>query len=533
MRLLFAAVLIAEVLAGQTTYTGPKGSISGTVMDAVTGFPIRKAQVRLSGPDSGLLVTDASGSFRFEQAPPGAYSISGKQPDYPVSPDGGVPLNFTLAAGEEKQGLEIKLSPAASLSGRIVDEDGDPLPGCRATAMMRIGLSLLTFGSAAADKSGNYTISPAPAGKYYLEVKCSPGILQPRAFAPPDVVVPGTYIAYASRFYPGAHDFSAAQKVKLLPGQTLQGLDFRMVPETFSSLTVTITGFQFDQRRRITASLAPDDGGPFRLNDTVVSSPQPRTGEIRFSVPSGKYILRVTSPPPEQLLLLKQSVQVAEEPAHLTVQVATPFSLTGIVHAAKTDSAPKNELDVQPNKIWISNVGEEGNQLQLTYNPDGSFRIPAISPGKYHLSAQQSWVQSGTIGGEAFSGPDFDVKAGASGPLEINMSSRTGGISGDVDVGSGRPPRIMIVARFAGLGNASTQIELNEATGLPPHFTSRLPPGTYRLYAIEYTPGRRYSQVLYEESLDSFGAMIDIRAGSDSVKNLKLITAEDLDRADQ
>jgi hypothetical protein len=62
---------------GRQMKTGT-GRIKGRLIAADTGNPVRRAQVRLSGPDvlPKSVTTDSDGRFEFKDLPPGAFSLN-------------------------------------------------------------------------------------------------------------------------------------------------------------------------------------------------------------------------------------------------------------------------------------------------------------------------------------------------------------------------------------------------------------------------------------------------------------------------
>src|SRR5258708_7478393 len=113
-------------------------SIAGAVVDALTHQPANKASVMLNGRIVLNAVTDASGHFAFRQLPSGPYMVQAQSEGYPVGRLGSDltrQVSVTLAADEQKRDVEISLTPGASLRGRLVDEEGNPLPQCMVAAM--------------------------------------------------------------------------------------------------------------------------------------------------------------------------------------------------------------------------------------------------------------------------------------------------------------------------------------------------------------------------------------------------------------
>src|SRR5271165_3327487 len=61
---------------------GEKYSVTGTVIDAVTGEPIRKALVQINAQQPRTSLTDGDGRFQFEGIPAGTASLTAQKPGY-------------------------------------------------------------------------------------------------------------------------------------------------------------------------------------------------------------------------------------------------------------------------------------------------------------------------------------------------------------------------------------------------------------------------------------------------------------------
>jgi hypothetical protein len=188
---LTAQVRVAMPNAGppQEQETGT-ASVEGAVVDALTHEPVKKASVMLGGRIGFTAVTDASGHFAFRQLPAGQYSVQAQGAGYPVgrfSLELARQASLTVAADEHKREITLSLTPGASVRGRIVDEEGSPMPQCNVSAMQRTttersnGL-VNAGGGARSDENGEYRIANLPAGKYYLMANCPQTIPLPHAF---------------------------------------------------------------------------------------------------------------------------------------------------------------------------------------------------------------------------------------------------------------------------------------------------------------------------------------------------------------
>jgi len=95
---------------------------------------VKKATVMLNGKVSLNAVTDASGHFAFRQLPAGQYEMEVRSERYHqcwgrFRSSQSLACHITCAE-EREAGHWLVAHPGASVRGRIVDEDGNPMPRC-------------------------------------------------------------------------------------------------------------------------------------------------------------------------------------------------------------------------------------------------------------------------------------------------------------------------------------------------------------------------------------------------------------------
>src|SRR5215472_5857183 len=117
--------------------------IRGHVFDAASGQPLHKAQVRLQSPelrDNRLVTTDANGAYEFKDLAAGRYNLSAGKGSFvglsygqtrPFEP--GKPLEVRNAQLLEK--VDFSLPRGAVITGRVVDELGEPVADVQVAAM--------------------------------------------------------------------------------------------------------------------------------------------------------------------------------------------------------------------------------------------------------------------------------------------------------------------------------------------------------------------------------------------------------------
>jgi hypothetical protein len=139
--LLLSALLAAQPPAKSTTRPEDLCAMSGRVVNSVTGEPLRRATIILmrADPTPGeppLAYTTSSnpeGQFAMKEMEPGRYRLMATRNGFvqfvygarnPMRPG----TTISLAKQQSVTDMELKMTPHAVLVGRIVDEEGEPVP---------------------------------------------------------------------------------------------------------------------------------------------------------------------------------------------------------------------------------------------------------------------------------------------------------------------------------------------------------------------------------------------------------------------
>jgi hypothetical protein len=338
-------------------------TIEGQVFNAATGQPLRKANISMNMSNMGPNMppgqrnfsgsTDATGHFLIQKIEPGTYRVSADHTgflnmQYNARRPNGPGTALDLARGQKMTGLVFRLTPHGVVSGRIVDEDGDPIEGVQIQVMRLVynqGRKQLQINdNGNTNDLGEYRVAGVAPGKYYLCAIYRGGrrfvMIDNMAMnvgGAPDAPAPEQQ-DYAPTFYPNATDISAASTLEMKPGQQLTDMNFRLT----KIHTVHVRG------RVVNNATQSSSTGPTPMRVSGVP------GDNQAAVNAAQ-----------------EALQVAVERLQVAVGANQGPGINVTVRMQ-----PRNELNPQ------------GMNVNSRMKPDGTFDFPSVPPGSYNLIAQ-------------------------------------------------------------------------------------------------------------------------------------------------
>jgi hypothetical protein len=507
-----------------------KASVEGSVLDAITREPVKKATVMLSGQVGLSAVTDASGHFAFRQLPAGKYTIQVRSDRYPQMQPlfTGQQLSISLTAEEQKQDIGLSLTPGASVRGRIVDEDGSPMPRCNVTAMQfrdtGAGQTLQQFGFSQSDDKGEYRISYIPRGKYYVLARCNQTVPLPHAFLRRTSTMDLPMHTYAPLFYPGATGLVGAAKVEASPSANISGIDFQMVPARGGTVRGRV-GSAPDRNIQITLTPKDPVGRELRSQGMRVNA---ATGEFQISnVLPGSYELVAMASAEGRCYFGKISVEVGATPLDpIDLVLAAGPAITGsITIEGETTKTPMNNVRLMLNPL--DGRGMMGPQPQTEVQSDGTFIFNSVMPGHWRLfvNGAPGYVKSVKQGDQEASPWDLEIGSSAV-QLKVVVGTKytrvEAGLSGSA---AGSEPISAIL--WPANGDPSYQQNFGMSSQTPT--TINVPPGRYYACAFAGTqPWMQMQNGALRKALESRCETVDAPEGGSASVQLPLIPAADL-----
>ena len=216
--------------------------IRGIVIGGEDGAPLRRALVRaVGGPlqEPRATITDEQGRWELTELPPGRYSLSAMKAGY-------VPLEYgqrrplesgrpvDLSEGQVVSDVAFNLSRGSVISGRVVDEFGDPLIDVTVAPLRYRYVNgrrrLFPAGRFAnTDDGGNFRLFELPPGEYYVTAT-----LQDAWRSESD-----NHSGYGPTYYPGTASVQQAEKITLGVAAEVSGIVVSLVPVRTASISGT------------------------------------------------------------------------------------------------------------------------------------------------------------------------------------------------------------------------------------------------------------------------------------------------------
>jgi hypothetical protein len=375
-------IFAGTVFTGADAQSGPKPAASpptASITGRVThdGRPVGGIQFMI-GP--ARTVSKPDGTFRVTGLPPGNHSLRLFRTGNYIEGDRESSIlgrTFTLEAGENRDGVEIRLIPGGVITGHVRDRENRPLTGVRIElfepSQFPNSPPPLDVGTQVTAKP--FAVTTDDRGEY-------------RAFAIP----PGRYLVKAGRpkqpsvFHPAAATGNDATVVEVRSGEVAENIDIVLdaTPPTLFTvsgrLVDAVTGAPIADE---TVSLIPRDPRPEISGGRTKTD---REGRFQFgNLPSATFIATVQTAGSNggivSYRLFSDPVSVNVKGRDITDVVikakrgVTVFGKVEVVGATAADN-PANWL------VFGKPVNQKDGIFSVrgSISPDGIFRIEGLKP---------------------------------------------------------------------------------------------------------------------------------------------------------
>jgi len=515
------ALVFTVAAAGQTP--AEKCRIEGTVLNASTGQPVRKARLSLmpgEGPEPLTGTTDAQGHYVLANIAPGAYHLR-------VSHDGFMPQQYgakkpgevqkgevlELTAGAVKTKIDLQMTPLGAIMGHIRDEDGDPVRQVNVAVLAYgygpSGKALQVRSESQTDAAGDYRVFDLPPGTYYLRAK-------PMSAQMPGIAQQGE--AYSTVYYPNAPQPAVAAAINVAAGQEQRGVDFVLHPISTASIRGRVIKPAGGENCSVSLEGGMDEGdmdmgdaGGMMGTVGFVTTADPeqlagldpsefmfpggrkvdKDGKFEFrGIPIGSHSLSGTCSIGKQRYSTKLAIEL--ESAGLENLELRPVGPSNVTGQIQIEGESKSKITAA--RVWLGSSGgdffffggdDSADGADGKVAEDGTFSFHDVHPNIYHINVQappdlylKSMMESSRDVRE--SGVDLTA-GGMSVTLHVVLSANGGSIEGSVE--NGGSAKVTLIPSDPQRARSLAKAAVAGADG---HFSFQaVAPGSYRLLAWE------------------------------------------------
>jgi protocatechuate 3,4-dioxygenase beta subunit len=558
------------------------GKISGRVLAANDGRPVRRARAYVSAPqlpEGRGTLTDDNGLFELTELPAGRYTLTVSKTGFVTLSYGqrrplqaGTPLQ--LDEGQQMEGIEFRLPRGSVIAGRVLDELGDAMPGV-SVRVMRYQYAqgerqLVPAGGAQTDDQGAYRVWGLNPGEYYINAVAQnfnfgPGRGGPggrgatgpggrggpgRGYAGGGRgaanVPPGGLLdsgvndellkAYAPTYYPGVGSVNESRPVTVTVGQELLDVNFNLLLVRTAQVTGTVANADGSLAYSGQVSLAPETGaGAGGRGQPGVNFNSRIDWEGRFSignVPPGRYTLRARGTDTDPPLFAVQPLSVASGDAtDIPVILFPGASIAGTVSFEGTD--PPDMSRVRVTAPSAESEGTLGPNPNARVDKDGNFTLDGVSAGSHWIrSAGQlnGWtLKSVLVNNRDIVDTPIDLRSGqALGNVGLIFTNKHQEINGTVTNEQGQPVTDFTVLAFGVDPDLWRPLARQIATARPDQngkFQIRtLPPGNYYLVTVDPAEQGEWFEPAFLDQHRIAAARVTLGDGDIKTQDFKIST---------
>jgi hypothetical protein len=523
---------------GRQAKTGT-GKLRGRIVAGDTGSVVRRAQVRVSGPDIGskTALTDAEGRYEFKDLPAGRFTLSASKSGFvtmqfgqnrPFEP--GRPIELVDAQVMDK--ADMSLPRGSVLAGRVVDEFGEAVADADVTAMrmqFQNGKRRLTPSgrNGTTNDLGQFRIYGLPPGEYYVSAtlrNMNSMVMDLLAGGAGGPTGSNQSAGYAATYYPGTPNPAEAQRVSLAVGQELPSVDIQLQPVRLAKITGVAVGSDGKPMAGSMVILMPAmkdaiqfmPGGTSRTNkDGQFTLTGVTPGDYSLQVQSVGAMMQAagaamsfvfstsdSSTPgataPQEREFGMANVTVAGEDISGLVVVGTRGAKASGKITFAGSAAPEgvSTLRLMAGPTDADNMGPAAAAFgNSSVKDDGSFTIDGLVGGRIFrvMNAPKGWyLKRVTVSGEDVTDKGMEFKPGEDvSDIAVEMTNKTTSVTGTVTDDKGQTLKDYTVVVFAEDQQKWTLPGTRWTTSARPDQEGRfkvsnLPPGEYYAIAVDY-----------------------------------------------
>lgn len=560
--ILIALLGMSALTSVAQVYTGSNATataaIAGVVIKDPGSEPVKKAVIELIAEDQQqggnyTTVTGADGNFRIEGVAPGRYHLFAERVGYVEATKGGGRSRgriLTVVGGQDLKDIQIRFAAAATLTGRVTDEDGDPVENAGVSLLRRTftqGRSHLEqVTSERTNDLGEYRISGLASGNYYVAVNPPPDFRSlidsegsataEKQAAAKNAEKPST--SYQTTYYPGTADRSQAEPIQLHTGDEF--------PANFSltaSPTITVRGS--------VTNLPPGSSATVMLqaNDFNVQfngAEVHKDGSfVIHDISAGTYTIVASVDNAPVPMLARQSLQAGTTnidgvrllpQAGATIRGKLRLEGRGAVSSVDINrmSLVLRPADGEDDAVMDFMMGNSFSSSAQVAS-DGRFQWTNVPAGTYFVflsgprdNGENWFVKSVSAGGRTSDESTISVSGGLV-AIDVTASANGGIVEGIVTDSQGEPvaDAIIVAAPEAPQRSHSDRFQKTVSDQRGRFSLRGIAPGQYSVFAWDNVDGDAYYDPDFLKNYQQQATALRIAEGDRKTMQLRVVTTSD------
>jgi hypothetical protein len=491
--------------------------VQGVVVVKGTNQPLSDATVELrqaqeKGAVLKTITTEDDGRFVFDNVAPGRYRVTVLRRGY-TRPA----ITVTVVRGPTA-GIELAMTPAGAISGRVYDANGQPLGAVEVLAMKASypgGVrTLIPVQSSITNDLGEYRLFWLPPARYYVSAVHpkaqgrSRSIigLGIRSAATPDPAVilqpsESDSERYAPVFFGGTTDEQSATAIDIRAGTDVGGANIMVAPISPRHVRGVVTdGLTGRPAQYASLTLLSDTDGP-RGQEIPVDR---ESAAFDLLLPPGPHTLNATSASGEGSL----TFQLPDtDISNLTVPTTPSFeipgrmvlegepgsgALLGSLHITLRNEVPRREQSALglleystalPNGSLV--LSATAGDYRVNIDPLLNVASPRIPIASLPAALQNAFVKSIRLGNaDVLNGP-LHISGKPSALLEVVIGKNVGAIDGQVLTDRQAPVAEASVVLVPDVRWRTDLIRSASTDASGRFHIDRVPPGDYKVFSCE------------------------------------------------
>jgi hypothetical protein len=485
--------------------------ISGTAVNLVDGQPLSAVEVTIASTEqrqqTQQVVTGSDGRFHFDNLVPGKYSLAGHRAGFAAQfYQQHDEFSTAIAVGPSlnSENLVFTLTPDASISGLVLDEENESVRGGQVMLFLRSNGAVHLQGETTLDEQGRYHFGHLRPGIYFVAIVAQPWYAQDRLVIsqPGSLSVEGTSsatqviaepsdqpetttpspldVTYPTTYYPAATESENAAPIALRPGErVVADVNLRAVP----AIRLRIRSATSNAERPLGGTVQQ------RIFDSVIPikqrSQQSTPGALTITgVPPGHVVLGISSFNGKDWTSLNREIDLtADTDVDAAEDHAGSVAIKGVIRLPATSPAPAAAF------VRFTSP-ESGESFGAQASDKGTFEVQQSLAGSSNfnvavVNVPDVIVQSVSATGATVTGHTVSLPHNGTVQLTITMAQGLSRIDGTVVRDDKPVSETMVILVPQHAENEPSLFRRDQSDSDGTFSLYQILPGRYTLVAIE------------------------------------------------